>query len=452
MNIIVFVCDTLRVDHLGCYGYFRDTSPNIDRLAEEGVVFERAYASGVATGVSFTSIHTGLYPIRHKVYNLAPPMLILDEVPTIAELLRTNGYTTVAFDNLAHNRMWCRDPVHFYRGFEYYVSDVSNPRDWNDKGEAVPAEWFTTRLVQWLSSHSQDKFFAFVHLWDVHQPYVLPESYRRKFHHQVGDRDDLDIRTAKAGYQYVPGWGQIDQLYEGHGTIPEMRSPQSVPRREASIDLYDASIHYMDHHIGHVIDYLKKEEMLDETLILLTADHGELLGQHGIYSHVSSYEPNIHVPLILRYPARWPQPRRTDALAGTIDLLPTLMDLAGVEDVPTVDGKSLIPATEGEEIRDRIVSEDGSGMRSFIVGDWKLIVYYDDDKMELYHLADDPMETVDLAQEQPDRVAQLRRDLDRWAEEHTASDDEDPILWIGREYGRRELWEKVHIKNYKPQE
>ena len=439
MNIILFVCDTLRADHLGCYGYFRDTSPNIDLLAKQGIVFDRAYASGVATGVSFTSLHTGLYAIRHKVYNLAPPGLMLDELPTIAELLRAGGYTTAAFDNLAHNRMWCEDPIHFYRGFEYYVSDVSNPNDWNDQGEAVPAEWYTDRLIRWIQSHAEEQFFAFVHLWDPHQPYILPDSYRTKFHHAEGDRSDLDIRTAGVGYEYVPGWGHIDQLYEGHGTIPEMRSPLKVPRREASIDLYDASVHYMDQHIGQVIDFLEKQEMLDDTLILLTADHGELLGQHGIYSHVSAYEPNIRVPLILRHPGRYPGPRRFDALVGTIDLLPTLLDLAGVDEVPAVDGMSLSAAIQAV-----------SG-REFIAGDWKLLVYYDDDSMELYNLADDPMETLDLAAEVPARTTELRRELDAWAVDRIGS-EEDPILRIGREYRRRELWDKVHINNYLPTE
>ena len=449
MNIILFVCDTLRVDHLGCYGYFRDTSPNIDRLAADGIVFDRAYASGVATGVSFTSIHTGLNAVRHKVYNLAPPMHVLDQVPTIAELLRTAGYTTIAFDNLAHNRMWCRDPVHFYRGFEYYVSDVSNPNDWDALGEAVPAEWYTSRLIRWIRSNARERFFAFVHPWDVHQPYVLPATWRQKFHHREGDRDDLEIRTANAGYQYVPGWGHIDQLYEGRGTIPEMRSPLSVPRREASVDLYDAAVSYLDHHIGQVIDFLESEDMLDETLILLTSDHGELLGQHGIYSHVSAYEPNIHVPLVLYHPSRFQGPARTDALAGTVDLLPSLLELAGVEDVPDVDGKSFLPAIAGDPVRDRIVCEDGCGVRAFRSGEWKLIVYYDEDRMELFNLEDDPMEIFDLAQDHPTRVLELRGDLDQWAADHLVGDEEDPILRIGREYARRELWDKVHIRNYK---
>ena len=140
MNIVLIVCDTLRADHVGCYGYFRETSPAMDRLAEEGVLFENTFASGVCTGTAFTSIHTGLYPIHHKVYNVTPPDLILDEIPTLAEVLRAGGYTTIAFDSLAHNRCWSQDPVHYYRGFESYVSDISNPRDWNYSGERVRAD------------------------------------------------------------------------------------------------------------------------------------------------------------------------------------------------------------------------------------------------------------------------------------------------------------------------
>ena len=102
MNVVLIVCDTLRADHLGCYGYFRDTSPNLDVLASGGVQLEDFYSSGVCTGTAFTSIHTGLYPIHHKVYNVAPPELTLDGVPTLASILRREGFTTAAFDNLAY--------------------------------------------------------------------------------------------------------------------------------------------------------------------------------------------------------------------------------------------------------------------------------------------------------------------------------------------------------------
>ena len=124
MNVVLIVNDTLRADHLGCYGYFRNTSPTMDRLAEEGVLFEDFYASGVNTGTAFTGIHTGLYPIHHRVYAVAPSDLVLDDIPTMAEILRDAGYTTAAFDNLAFCRSWCQDPVHFHKGFEHYIGDV----------------------------------------------------------------------------------------------------------------------------------------------------------------------------------------------------------------------------------------------------------------------------------------------------------------------------------------
>jgi arylsulfatase A-like enzyme len=450
MNILVFICDTLRADHLGCYGYFRDTSPNIDRLARDGTLFEQCYASGVCTGVSFTSIHTGLYPIHHQVYDVCPPTLILDDIPTLAELLRANGYTTVAFDNLAYNRAWCQDPVHFYRGFEHYITDVSNPRDWDALGETVMAEWYTQRLTDWISAHRQERFFAFVHLWDVHQPYVLPPLYRERFHHRIGDRSDLEVREARAGYQYVPGWGQVGHIYEGRGTIPEKRSPLSVPRREACIDLYDGAIAYLDHCLGGVVAWLESERLLDDTFILVTADHGELLGQHGIYTHDNVWDANIHVPLIMRHPTRLPAGRRVTGLAGTIDILPTLLELAGNRITPAVDGISLVPLLTGREHREYIVSEAGGGIRGIVQDEWKLMLDYRENPVELYNLASDPMEVINLADENGPRAQDLRRLLAQWAADNLRAGEPDPVLEVARTYDRAKLLERISINNYVP--
>lgn len=450
MNILMFVCDTLRADHLGCYNYFRKTSPNIDRLAEEGVLFQECFSSGVCTGTAFTSIHTGLYPIHHKVYNICPPTLVLDETPTLAEILRANGFTTVAFDNLAYNRYWSQDPVHFYRGFEYYISDISNPRDWDIDGERVMAEWYTQRMIHWIKNNHDQDFFLFVHPWDVHQPYVLPESYRTIFRHTEGDRSDFKIREAPAGYQYVPGWGKLDEIFEGHSLIPENRSPGSVPRREGSIDLYDGAVAYLDSCIGTVLDFLEKEALLEDTLILVMADHGELLGQHGIYTHDNVYDANTHIPFIMRYPAKLPKGARFGGLVGTIDILPTVLDLCGIDSAGSVDGKSVTGLVKGEKWREAIISEDGGGIRGITKGDWRLIVYYGDGKVELHNRLADPMEVIDLATEKEDKVRELRGDLEAWTATSLDLGAQDPIIPVARDFNRGKLLEKITIKNYVP--
>ena len=448
MNILLIVNDTLRSDHLGCCGYFRNTSPVMDRLAREGVLFEQFFASGINTGTAFTGIHTGLYPIHHKVYSKTPPDLTLDEIPTLAEILRANDYTTVAFDNLAHNRHWAKDPVHFYRGFEHYISDISNPKDWSPLADIVRADWYNSRLIPWIQGHSNDKFFAFVHYWDTHQPYTQPESYRKLFRHEKGNFSDLEIKDAPAGYQYVPGWGKLDELFEGYAVVPENRAPGIVPAREASIDLYDGAVAYLDHAIGEVVETLEKENILDDTLIVVTADHGELLGQHGIYSHANLYEGNIRVPLIIRCPSKFTAGSRVQGLAGHVDILPTILDIADISDVPQVDGASLQPLIAGRQLREEIVAEDGGGVRAIRTSDWKLIYYCRDEVFELYNLADDPMEVINLAEEEKDKVKELKKKLDLWIASSLNEGEEDPMEYVKRNHDYRKWYRKFFTDRY----
>ena len=450
MNVVLMVIDTLRADHLGCYGYFRDTSPRIDRLAAEGIRFEDSYASGINTGTAFTGIHTGLYPIHHRVYNTTPPDLILDELPTMAETLRANGFTTAAFDNLAHNRGWVRDPVHFYRGFEYYISDVSRPQDWGSRGESVQAGWYNARMIPWIEQHAGEPFFIFAHYWDPHQPYMQPEPFRTRYRHTPGDRTDLEVREAPEGYHYVPGWGKEDELFEGYAVVREHRSPGSTPRREASIDLYDGAIAYVDQAIGEVVESLRKAEILDETLVVVTGDHGELLGQHGVYSHVHLYEGNIHVPLVVRYPSALPRGKQIRGLCGHVDLSPTILDLAGIKNPPPGDGMSLLPLIEGGEAREALFSEDGGGLRAIRMGDWKLILYCEDEGTELYNVVRDPMEVIDRTQEEPERAKELRERLDSWEAECLEEGEEDPVDYVVRhqKMSYRQRYDRLRIEHY----
>lgn len=448
MNVLLIACDTLRADHLGCYGYFRETSPNLDALADGGVLLEDFFSSGVCTGTAFTSIHTGLYPIHHKVYNVAPPELTLDKVPTLATILRHEGFTTAAFDNLAFNRNWSRDPVHYYRGFETYVSDISNPQDWNELGERVRADWYNERLIPWIESHAQEQFFAFVHYWDVHQPYTQPESFRSLFHHAEGDLGDLEVKEATAGYRYVPGWGKVGEIYEGYGVVPEQRSPGTVPSREASIDLYDGSIAYLDRCIGDVVEVLKRNGVFEDTLIVVTADHGELLGQHGIYTHVNLYDANSRIPLIVSFPAALARGRRISGFGSQVDILPTVLDLAGVRNTPRVDGVSLRPLIEGATPREEVFSEDGGGVRSIRAGDWKLIHYYDDGAFELYNVVGDPMEVEDRAEQDGEKVAELKGMLDAWVESSLGS-EEDPLEYVRRNIDFREAYRRLFMDTYR---
>jgi len=429
MNILFFVCDTLRADHLGCYGYFRNTSPNIDRLAREGVLFEDFYDAGCPTGPAFTCMYTGLYPIHHKFYRFLYPNArqVDDMIFTMPEMLRGLGYTTAGFHNLLN--MMDR-PKHLVKGYEFYIN----------LGEYFPHHAFHTlrceevnrRLIPWIRSYSDEKFFLFVHYWDPHGPYNQPKKYRDLFQHQR-DLSDLEIREAPAGYKYIPGWGTIEEV-----TVNE--KPLYYDLRASSlgalVDLYDGEIAYMDHAIGEVIQTLEDEGVLEETLIILTSDHGEQLCQHRSYGwqHAGLHDAVTHVPLIMRYPKKLPKGVRVKGFCQHIDILPTLLDLLGVgRNVLDIDGRSLMPLLNNEEIRDLIFMEHTSGQRSVRTAEWHLI---DDEtiprkryrELELYNVKEDPMETVNLAKNMKDK-AKLKEALRGWIRENLKEGERDPAIY-----------------------
>jgi len=254
-NVLLVVCDTLRADHLGCYGYFRETSPNIDRMAKEGVLFKDFYNAGCPTGPAFASIYTGLYPIHHKFYKFLVPNLrqIDDTIFTMPEIMRAMGYTTAAFDNLFN---FMERPKHCVRGYEFYI----NRGGAFDTAHDLRARRLNKRLIPWIKNYSDEKFFLFIHYWDPHLPYDQQEEYRSLFHHEKGKLSDLTVMEAPAGYRYVPGWGEVGEFADG-----EVKAPYG-PYPTVSIDLYDGEIAYMDHAIGEVVEALENKGVIDETL------------------------------------------------------------------------------------------------------------------------------------------------------------------------------------------
>ena len=450
MNIILIVIDTLRADHLSCYGYFRETSPTLDRLAREGVVFEDMYASGVPTGPGFTSIVTGLYPVSHRYYitpyDVPNAYQLDDDIPVLAEILWDHGYVTAAVDNLINFRSHMK---HFVRGFEYYMNPTKTSR-WVH--HHVTADQVNRMAVPWIRRHSYERFFLFVHYWDPHMPYNQPEGYRRVFRHRRGDYSDLRVERAPAGYEYVPGWGRLGEIVEGD--------------EDRSIDLYDGEVLYVDNAVAELVESLKDEGVLDDTLIIVTSDHGEQLGQHGIWGHAGLHEPVIRVPLIMRCPGKLPRGLRVRGYAQHADIVPTILELAGISVSHRFDGTSLLSLIRGEWGREFAVCETW-GERCIVRGEWKLIVHYEAELKalpevfpqpyrlreyalkwplktllervrvkggvgyEFYNLREDPMETVNLAEEEGDVLGELKALLDEWIGERVG-EGEDPMLHLER--------------------
>lgn len=421
-NIVLFVIDTLRADHLGCCGYWRDTSPTIDRLARQGVLFQDARAAAVATGPGFTSIHTGLYAVHHGFYltpyNVPNAIRFDDNLPTLAEMLwEHGGLTTAAFDNLINFRSHM---VQFVRGFEYYVNVTRSP-SWIH--HHVVGGTVNSRLLPWIRQHADAPFFLFVHYWDPHTPYNQPESWRQVFHVQETGLDGLPAISTEAGYEYVPGWGPLSEA----SMPPEQRGVAGWPKTsEYPLDLYDGEIRYTDHLVAQVLETLADCGVLDDTVVIVTADHGEQLGQHGLYGHAGLHEANVRIPLVLWNPKFFGPSRPVNGLAQQVDIVPTILDIAGAQMRRSLDGVSLLPVIRGEQaLRDTAFMET-SQQRAVLHEPWKFIR----DMLgarALYNIEQDPAEVCNLIEERPDVARDLEARLDEWLAAEVPEGRIDPM-------------------------
>jgi len=462
MNVVLLVVDTLRADRLGCYGYFRDTSPLIDQIASEGVLFEDFYASAISTGAAFSCLISGLPAIDSGFY-ITPASQpnrqnFDDTIPTLPEIIQSNtDYTTVAVDNLINFAGHMKQMV---RGFEFYINvtrDGGFPQPEYTAGEA------NDRFLPWLRQHSDEPFFAFLHWWDPHHnPYRAP-GYRQRFHQPPGSLEGLPISHAPAGYDYVPGWGRVGEIAWGLASGKLVRDVDGGAAQESgrgtdgedeiTQDLYDCSIAYLDNQLQRILDTLDEEGILEDTVIILTADHGEGLGNHGTWGHGLLYEDTIHIPLIMWGPDVLPQGKRIRGFAQHIQIVPTVLDLMGIlpADRPVVShlgptaagadhyqvqlqfpGESLLPRIyQGTEPPKAIVTEvrrapSDPGYRTLKMGDWKLIESLDG-AQQLYDLHQDPLEKINLSQQHPDRTETMSQQLHQWVQSHLGKGQEDPM-------------------------
>ncbi|WP_248926140.1 sulfatase [Paenibacillus hamazuiensis] len=412
MNIIMISLDTLRASRLGCYGYAKPTSPYLDRIASEGVLFERAYASDIPTEVAHTSIFTGKIGLTTGVVSHGSDLSYLPKSEGwLPAMLRSAGFTTAAVDNLYHLKEW------FARGYRYYINSSGRTR-WID-GKTV-----NELALAWLRQHRTGPFFLFLHYWDAHTPYLPPESYVGEFYPAGRDRFDPANRSMERAYNH-PAYPFFKHHHYCHlGPVTDSDYVSA---------LYDAEIRYLDDRLRELDEALEALGIREETLLVLFGDHGESLTEHDIYwDHCGLYEQTVHVPVIMRWPGRIPQGKRIGGLVQHADLLPTIMEAvrrgqpAGIElealrETGTLDGKSLWPCIEGTDSKGtngRIYLSECAwqAARAVRTERYKFIRYYDSGPFtrplrELYDLLADPEETNNLAERLPDVASELERDL-----------------------------------------
>lgn len=417
MKIIMISLDTLRASRLSGYGYGKPTSPYLDAIAKQGVLFERAFAGDIPTEVAHTGIFTGKVGLTTGIVSHGSDLTNLPKtVPWLPNMLRSAGFTTGAVDNLYQLKEW------FARGYRYYINSVGGKR-WID-GRTVNELAFP-----WLESHKDESFFLFLHYWDTHTPYLPPEKYIEPFYERGRNPFDPVNKSMEAAYNHMAYPFFKHHHYDLVGPVTDSAYYDA---------LYDAEVRYLDDRLQELDAHLEVLGIREDTLVVLFGDHGESLTEHDIYwDHCGLYDQTVHVPVIMRWPGRIPAGRRVPGLVQHVDLLPTLLEAVRREAGPDIDtsklgdpsgldGRSLWPAIEGraDGTHEAVYLSECAwqAARGIRTDRYKYIRTYDSGPFvrpacELYDLMADPEETVNLAEANPELAERFQSLIDTWVEE-----------------------------------
>lgn len=345
-NVILVVVDALRADHLGAYGYDRNTSPSLDAAAARGVVFERAMSAAPWTLPAMTSLLTGLYPSRHGAVTIDGS--VPDGQATLAAVMREAGYATAAFPA---NHFVSADRG-YDRGFdEFHQMSLRN------------AGRINRRVIEWIERRRDERFFLLLHYVDPHAPYAAPDPFYDRFDPDYSGRVRRNTWTPPPRSRWADALFDAwtlglrivfsDRLGENALRLGRVVVAGTALRRRLA-NLYDAEIAYWDHSFGTLLDTLRETGLADETVVIVTADHGEALGDNGRLGHGADLHDSVlRVPLILFGPGLGP-PRRVERQASLVDVMPIVLEIAGIALPGDLDGLPL-SRIEGPEGANRAV-------------------------------------------------------------------------------------------------
>ena len=347
-NFLIFMMDTQRARNMSCYGYHRQTTPSIDKIAEEGVFFENHFTPGVWTVPTHASLFTGQYIHGHGCD--VGHEYLEDDFPTMAEVFNRHGYHTAG---ICVNGWVEQEKTCIARGFtEWHLSgpmEAVPPFVYDDDPDKKDnGSWKTVGLVRkWLDEHvgGDPPFVLFVNCAEPHMKYWPPEPFRSKFLLPGTDQDYAKELPQK---QFEGTAGQVLNSPDDWQIIKSLRDGETAT---------------LDHRMGLIFDYMREQGMLDSTVLMITGDHGDSTGEHGAHTahcQCAVWDTTLHTPLIIRYPERFPAGKRVRELVQSVDIFPTMMDLAGIEDEAAeedIQGKSLIPTLDGQAIREFAMAE-----------------------------------------------------------------------------------------------
>jgi len=347
-HVIIMSIDTLRADHLSCYGYSRETSPHIDAFASEAVLFEKTIAPSPSTAQSHMSLFTGLTPAVHNIYNYDRDgwyHTLYEKIPTMAEILKRNGYMTIGF----HGGGNIAGFLGFSRGFDSYTHDQIY---WPSVFLKPDTFKQTIQEVITKSKRERKPLFLFLHHYVCHDPYIkAPEEFKLRFLDQAVPA--LPVLSANI---------LEDQEYFGISEEFWKNIDMSDPRhRKHVIALYDGMVNYSDYIFQQVMDVLKNENIYDDSLIIVLSDHGEEFYEHAGIKHNNLFIETLHVPLIIRFPKAAHQGRRIKRYVSLTDVMPTLLDFLNINPGNFMQGGTLLPfLNSGEKAESQILSFKGN--------------------------------------------------------------------------------------------
>lgn len=409
LNVVLISLDTVRPDHLGCYGYRRKTSPQIDRIAAEGTVFTHAFSQAPQTLASHLSFMTSQYP--EKAWIAWEALKKEEAFPeSLPVLLKRAGYTTVGYLGFTDLFPFHRD-VLAYPPFQMF----------DRRTLYTMFRTLSPDVFHWLARERQEPFLLFVHGFDAHEPHLLPIEFNAKrfnpaYHGPLFSSYEGALQQAMAETGVQPTrpeeeYGLIEmafkRLLNGAGPMP----PETLHHLHA---LYDAQISYLDEGLGRLFTALSNLDLMDRTLIVILSDHGQSFGEHGRYAeHLQCYDEVLRMALIVRDPRRRGQGRRIDELVQGVDVLPTILDLLDLPVPPTVVGKSLRPflADGRHPGREAHAVSVWKGVRTLRTPQWKLFSRGGIPD-ELYRVANDPTEQRNVLVRHPIEALRLQRQLD----------------------------------------
>jgi arylsulfatase A-like enzyme len=430
-RVVLFLLgDTLRRDRLGVYGHARETAPTLRRLAQEGALFRDAVAQGSWTKVSTSSIFTGLYQASHGVQQFHDRLP--DAAITLAEIFRDAGYATVGYSSV----MFTGRFTNLHQGYDS-LHEMSSALANSMDADIKTARAFTDRFLAWLDDHREVPVFAFLQFMDPHDPFEPRAPYatlwadpaRRALHLEEVERARPFIE-----WPFMRHRGLADrQALERAGIDP-------AAHVATHLDWYDGSIRGMDAEIARIVERLETLGLADDALLVFLGDHGEEFHEHGgVFHGQTLYGEMLDVPLVLWGPGRVPAGVVVESTVESIDVFPTLVELAGLETRHAISGASLVPQLgagagapdgAGPAFAEKAVDANpepgtrdpiGSVAAVSADGRWKLIHNYARPEgvaeLELYDRRADPLDQRDVAAAHPDVVAALRGEIERWRAE-----------------------------------